>query len=75
MSIHHTFTFPLLMAIAALASVLSVIAARQNSGPWFLPLWSRKRENFTDTGWRYRNWLVWCGYLFIAVVAADQLLA
>ena len=73
MPIHHQLTFPLLMAIALLASLLSVIAGRKNTGPWFVPLWSRKRETFTETGWRYRTWSVWCGYIFLAVVVADQL--
>jgi magnesium-transporting ATPase (P-type) len=75
MPIHHPLTFPLLMTIAAFSSLLSVIAVRKNTGPWFVPLWSRKREAFTGTGWRYRTWSVWCAYLFIAVVAADQLFA
>lgn len=75
MPIHHHLTFPLLMTIAAFSSFLSVIAARKNTGPWSVPLWSRKRETFTGTGWRYRTWSVWCAYIFIVVVAADQLFA
>ena len=75
MPIHHQLTFPLLMAIASLASVLSMFAAHKNTGPWFVPLWSRKRATFTEKGWRYRTWSVACGYMFVAVVAADQLLA
>lgn len=37
MPIHHQLTFPLLMAIALLASLLSVIAGRKNTGSWFVP--------------------------------------
>jgi hypothetical protein len=73
MPIHHHFTFPLLMAIAALGSLLSIIASRKNTGSRFVPLWSRKRETFTKIGWRCRTWSVWCGYIFAAVVAFDQL--
>lgn len=78
MPIHHQLTFPLLMAIASLGSVLSMLAAlNRGQGTrrqWFVPRWSRKRDSFTAIGWRYRTWSVWCGYLFIALVAADQLI-
>lgn len=73
MPIHHQLTFLLLMTTVLLASVFSLIASRNSSGPWFVPLWSRKRDVFSATGWRYRNFSVWCGYMFIAVVAVDQL--
>lgn len=54
MPIQHQLTFPLLIALAILRSVLSMIAAR-NGAPgtrrqWFVPLWSRKRDSFTATG-------------------------
>lgn len=73
MPIHHALTFPAFIGIILLGSILSMIAARGNSAPWFVPLWSRKRDTFTATGWRYRNWSVWCGYAGIAVLVADQL--
>ena len=77
MPIHYQLTFPLLMTIAALGSVLSMIAARHSvkGSQRFVPLWSRKRDSFSETGWRYRTWSVWCGYCFIVVTAADQLFA
>jgi hypothetical protein len=75
MPIHHHLTFPLMIAIAFVGAVLSMISARNNTGPWFVPLWSRKRASFTATGWRYRTWSVRCGYIFIAVAAADHLFA
>lgn len=75
MRIHHQFTFPLLLFTSAVAAVLSIIAARGNSDPGFVPVWSRKRESFTKAGWRYRNLSLWSGYIFFAVIVADQLLA
>lgn len=72
MPIHHPFTFPFCFAIAVLGSILSAMAARGNSAPWFVPVWSRKRETFTAIGWRYRTWSIWTGYAVIAVLAADQ---
>jgi hypothetical protein len=75
MSFHHPFTFPLFIAIVLVGLILSMIAARTNSAPWFVPLWSRKRDTFTATGWRYRTWSVWCGYASIALLVADQLFA
>lgn len=74
MPIHHPMTYPAIMVLITVGSVLSMIAARHSSGPWFVPLWSRKRDCFTDTGWRYRSWSLWCGYAAIAVAAVDQLL-
>jgi hypothetical protein len=73
MLIHHQFTLPLIFAFIALGSVLSIIAARGNRAPWFVPLWSRRRETFTETGWRHRTRAVWCGYAALAVIVADQL--
>lgn len=77
MPIHYPLTFPLLMAIAALGAVFSIIAGRNGEGgcsQWFVPLWSRKRDSFTATGWRYRTWSLWCGFLFVGVAIADQLI-
>lgn len=73
MPIHYHLTFPLMMTIASVGAVLSIFAARHSGGPWFVPLWSRKQDSFTGSGWRYRTWSVWCGYIFISVAAADQL--
>lgn len=77
MPIHYQVTFPLMLAIVACAIVLSVIATHnsvEGSRSWLAPLWTRKRDSFTETGWRFRNWSVYCGYLFIAVALADQLI-
>ena len=73
MPIHNRLTFPLIMTIALVSVVLSMLAARGSRGPWFLPLWSRKRDSFTEAGWRYRTWSIWCGYLIISIATADQL--
>ncbi len=73
MPIHHQFTFPLTFLIIGLGSFLSIVSAKGNSAPWYVPLWSRKRETFTETGWRYRTWSIWCGYVALAVVVADQI--
>lgn len=72
MPIHHALTFPLVMIIGVVGAILSMLAARHNSSAWFVPLWSRKRDSFTARGWRYRSWSIWCGYLTVAVVIADQ---
>jgi hypothetical protein len=70
MPIHYQVTFPLMLAIASCAVVLSVMATRnsvEGRRSWLAPLWARKRESFTATGWRFRNWSVYCGFFFIAV--------
>lgn len=75
MPIHHAVTFPLIIMIAIVGALFSMLSARHSSGAWFVPLWSRKRDSFSETGWRYRTWSVLCGYLCMAVVVLDQLVA
>lgn len=78
MPIHHSLTFPLFMAFCVAGGLLSALASRHHSERGralpFLPPWSRKRDAFTDAGWRYRTWSVRCAYLSLALLVADQLI-
>jgi hypothetical protein len=66
------------MAMCVAGGLLSVFAARHRNERGralpLLPLWSRKRDAFTDAGWRYRTWSVRCAYLSVALLVADQLI-
>jgi hypothetical protein len=75
MKFQHQLTPVLLFSVLVAGVILSWIANRKNTSPWYVPFYWRERDSFTATGWRFRRWSYWCVYLAFTVIAGDQIFA
>jgi hypothetical protein len=71
--------FPILIAAGLISAVFQVLANRNRTDAGkarkLTPFYWRGRENFTETGWRYRTYAMVLAYVAILSIVIPRLYA